>query len=93
MRVNFKVNFRAFNGAETGECIADVVAQCLYNYGKEKQVPREDKFRAYTLCNRVMLNPSEVELTTEEASLIKEACADILTAGGYGQIHMLIENS
>lgn len=40
---------------------------------------------------KVMQNPSEVEVTTEEATLIKEACGDILTAGGYGQIVELIE--
>lgn len=91
MKVNFNVNFRTFTGEETQERIADVVAQSLYNYGKDKQVKRDDKFTAYVLCQRIMQNPSAVEITTEEATLIKEACADVLTAGGYGQVYQLIE--
>lgn len=91
MKVNFNVNFRTFTGEETQERIADVVAQSLYNYGKDKLVKRDDKFTAYVLCQRIMQNPSDVEITTEEATLIKEACADVLTAGGYGQVYQLIE--
>nr|DAX27113.1 MAG TPA: hypothetical protein [Caudoviricetes sp.] len=91
MKVNLNVNFRTYNGMETGDKIADVVAQALYNYGKDRPVKREDKFLAWKVCMKVVQNPSEVEVTTEEATLIKEACGDILTAGGYGQIVELIE--
>lgn len=35
MKVNLNVNFRTYNGMETGDKIADVVAQALYNYGKD----------------------------------------------------------
>lgn len=91
MKVNFNVNFRTYAGEETSERIFNVVAQCLFNYGKDRQAKREDKFRAYMLSQRIMQNPGEVSITTEDATLIKEACSDIMTAGGYGQIYQLIE--
>jgi hypothetical protein len=92
MKVDFNKNFRNYNGLElTGQNIAYAVAEALFNYGKEKPVLREDKFRAYVLCQRIIQNNGILDITTEEATLVKEVCGECLTAGGYGQVYELIE--
>ena len=58
----------------------------LFNYGKDKPVGRDEKFRAYVLCQRIIQGGGILEITTEEGTLIKEVCGECLTAGGYGQV-------
>ena len=48
---------------------------------------RDDKFRAYVLCQRIIQGGGILEITTEEGTLIKEVCGECLTAGGYGQVY------
>lgn len=92
MKVNLNRKFRSFKGNElAGDNIATAVAEALFNYGKEKPVSREDKFKAYALCQRIVQNDGVLEMTTEEATLIKDVCGEFLTAGGYGQVYELIE--
>lgn len=92
MKVNFNRNFRSYDGRElAGQNIASAVAEALFNYGKDKPVSREDKFKAYVLCQRIIQDNGTLDITTEEATLIKEVCGECLTAGGYGQIYELIE--
>lgn len=92
MKVNFNRKFRSYDGRElAGQNIASAVAEALFNYGKDKPVSREDKFKAYVLCQRIIQDNGTLDITTEEATLIKEVCGECLTAGGYGQIHELIE--
>lgn len=63
----------------------------LFNYGKDKPVGRDEKFKAYVLCQRIIQGGGIMEITTEEGTLIKEVCGESLTAGGYGQVYELIE--
>lgn len=92
MKVDFNRKFKSYDGRELGgQDIASAVAEALFNYGKEKPVGRDDKFKAYVLCQRILRNGGVLEMTTEEATLIKEVCGECLTAGGYGQVHELIE--
>ena len=84
--------FRGFDGNELGgDNIATAVAEALFNYGKDKPVDRDEKFRAYVLCHRIIQGGGILEITTEEGTLIKEVCGECLTAGGYGQVYELIE--
>lgn len=53
----------------------------------------EKKYMAYELSMRISGNPSETECTTEEASFIKDVCAENLSAGAYGQVVDMIENN
>lgn len=92
MKINFNKNFKGLHGEETQDLISVLVAQALYNYGAEKSVKHEEKFKAYRLSQLIIGNPDEVEITTEEATLIKSICGECFTAGGYGQIYELIEN-
>ena len=52
MKVNFNRKFRSYDGRElAGQNIASAVAEALFNYGKDKPVSREDKFKAYVLAS------------------------------------------
>ena len=88
MKVDLNSRFRGFDGNELG---GDNIATALFNYGKDKPVGRDEKFRAYVLCQRIIQGGGILEITTEEGTLIKEVCGECLTAGGYGQVYELIE--
>lgn len=90
--MDFRKKFRSFDGRElAGQDIAMAVAEALFNYGKDKPVGRDDKFRAYMLCLRIVQGGGVVDMSTEDGTLVKEVCGDCLTAGGYGQVCELIE--
>ena len=93
MKIDLNRNFKDYKGRETKEVIADKVAEALYSAGAVREWPirREDKFRAYRLCRRIMDGGGRVEIESEDATLIKEVCSNFLTAGAYGQVHELIE--
>ena len=92
MRVDFNKPFKGYDGQELKDGnIAMSVAESLFNYGSNKPVSREEKFKAYVLCQRIVQNGGVLEITTEEGTLIKVVCGDSLTAGGYGQVCELIE--
>ena len=91
MKVNFNVPFKNYKGQETKEIIADKVSEALYALGSESKVGNDRKYSAYKECKRINESPSEVEISTEEATLVKDVCAEFLVAGGYGQVCDLIE--
>lgn len=93
MKVNLNKKFKDFRGKESNEVIADKVAEALYSAGAipEWAIKREDKFRAYKLCQKIITNNGIIEIESEDATLIKDVCSNFLTAGAYGQVHELIE--
>ena len=93
MKVNLNRKFKDFKGNEFygDDVITTTVAEALFNYGKDKPVSRDDKFKAYVLCQRIIQNNGVLDITTEEGTLIKDVCSECLTAGGYGQVYALIE--
>lgn len=93
MKVNLNKRFKNFRGKESNEVIADKVAEALYSAGAipEWSIRREDKFRAYKLCQKIINNNGVIEIESEDATLIKDVCSNFLTAGAYGQVHELIE--
>lgn len=55
MKVDLNRRFRGFDGNELGgDNIATAVAEALFNYGKDKPVGRDEKFKAYVLCQRII---------------------------------------
>lgn len=92
-KVDLNKNFLDYRGNETKERIADKVAEALYSAGAipELSIKREDKWRAYKICQQIINNKGVIEIESEDATLIKEVCSNFLTAGAYGQIHELIE--
>lgn len=92
MKVNFNKRFKDYNGVELkGETIGMTVAKSLFNYGNTDDM--DTKFRAYLLSQKVAHATGDVEITVEEAALIKEVCGKSLTAGGYGQVCGIIEQN
>lgn len=92
MRVDFNKAFKNYDGSELGgQNIAMAIAEALFNHGKGSPVARDEKFKAYILCQRIIQSGGKLEITTEEGTFIKEVCGECLTAGGYGQIYELIE--
>ncbi|MDU7623577.1 MAG: hypothetical protein E7K32_14480 [Bacteroides stercoris] len=92
MKVDLNRRFRGFDGNELGgDNIATAVAEALFNYGKDKPVGRDEKFKAYVLCQRIIQSGGVLNLESEDVTLIKEVCGESLTAGGYGQVYELVE--
>ena len=93
MKVNFNINFKDVFGNEIAENnVGTTIAQILFCYGGDTHVPREDKFKAWILSQKIVQSSESVELSTEEATLIKTACEKALNAGGFGQVYELIES-
>lgn len=88
MKVNFNQSFKDYKGEETKQVIKDTVCQCLYSCADGFSA--DEKFRAYTLTLLIIPSTGEMELSPEDATLIKRICERSLTAGGYGQIAELL---
>lgn len=101
MKVNFNRPIVGFDRKplqkKSGEEIRmdEEVCLHLYNANTMKGVPLSDeqKYKAYSLCMRISDNPSSIEITTEEGTLIKGICHEKMSAGAYGQVVDAIENN
>lgn len=100
MKVNFCCSFNDFDGLPlqiNGEqqSVRRIVAQCLFNGAGirpsgNQQIDADKKLRAYRLCMQIMDASGEIDITAEDAVLIKEAVSG-LTPGCYSQVVILIE--
>lgn len=90
MKVNFNRTFLNYNGEDSRQSIKDAVCKCLYSIGEG--VSAEEKLMAYRLNLKIIPATEQVEITTEEASLIKRICEKTLVAGAYGQVVDIVEN-
>ena len=79
--------------AGKGINMGEALCQTLFNLSTlgGSAVDRDRKYAAYRLSLRISEHPEAVELTTEEACLLKEVCAEAYSAGAYGRIADLIE--
>lgn len=92
MKINFNVPFKDYKGVETKQIIGEKVAEALFCAGNGgENISSEDKYKAYKICRKISEAQGEVEISTEEAAQIKSICVNYMTAGGYGQLHELIE--
>lgn len=74
MKVNLNKQFKDFKGEELkGESIAYSVAEALFFYGKDKPVSNDDKFKAYCISQKIIKSNGDIEITAEEACLIKRS--------------------
>lgn len=71
----------------------ELIAKHLFNLATLGGVAMKPdvKYMAYQLSCRMAKNPSEVELSTEEAVFIKEVASEYLSAGAYGYVADIIE--
>lgn len=102
MKVDFKKEFvdcfgkpitEKKNGQETAIRIWESLARNLFNLSTLSGTPvsQDEKYTAYSLSRRIAGNPSEVEVSTEEASFLKRVCAEQLSAGAYGIVADIVE--
>lgn len=97
MKVNFNRVFVDNLGQEINEKrnIAEQLSMYLFNLSSLSGVPLpgDKKYTAYCLCRRISANPEDVDISTEEATFIKDVCADVLSSGAYGQVVDIIEGN
>ena len=96
MKVNFNKPFTdCFGKSIEGKNISEQVCMSLFNLStlSGTPVPADKKYMAYSLCNRISSSPDEVEMSTEEASFLKEVCNENYSAGAYGQIVDMVEGA
>lgn len=96
MKVNFNVAFKNFNGTviqENGkdQMISVMVSSVLF-IGKECKTV-EEKMTAFNLSQRIYNSKGAIEISAEDATLIKRLTADSLIAGAYAQVANLVEDN
>lgn len=100
MKVNLSKYFTDAQGnpvivAGKPQVIGEHLCFALFNLTQVHGAPAtpEQKYMAYKLCKRIQADASNVELSTEEGTFLKELAAEVLSAGGYGQVVDIIENN
>jgi hypothetical protein len=106
MKVNMNKPFVGFDGKvlkitdqTTNELrtifVSETLAQTMFNASTLQNAPmsQENKFAAFKICQKIIQNPSCVELTSEEIVLIKAIAAQDMSAGAYGQVVELLEQT
>lgn len=101
MKVNFNQNFKNWEGEDLlvegkPQVMGKIIAMSLFNGEgmKKSDDPLKDgeqKLTAHSICMRIAGSTEAVEITVEEAALIKEAMS-YLTPGCYAQVVNLIES-
>jgi hypothetical protein len=92
MKVNFSGNFKDHKGCETEISICEKVAESLFVAGSsnECKIDNKDKYTAYKLSTKIARG-GVIEITAEEAALIKSITVNFFSAGAYGQVEELVE--
>jgi len=99
MKVNFNtpfVNFRGEPIMENGKekLIKDVVSQTLFEGHWQMRLPNvsgDEKLKAYNLSKKINESEGEIEISLEDAVMVKESALPALNPGGYAQVVALIE--
>jgi len=102
MKLNFDKTFTDCFGKEVvnektgkGTNIAESLCMVIFNLNNVGGAPLtpEKKYDLHKICRKIADNPGDVELTTEEGSLLKEVAAEAYSCGAYGQVVDIIENN
>ena len=91
MKVDFNRQFTDFHGkAMEGEAnnIREAVCASLFSYNGKG----DEKYKAYKLMRKIADGGGVADITAEEATLVKNACAERYNAGAYGQIVEIVEH-
>lgn len=105
MKVNFNQAFKSFDGTEVTEpyevkegvtkhrpkMISTMVASFLFL--GEGLTSVEEKMMSANLSQRIYSATEPVEISVEEASLIKQLAGKTLIAGAYAQVVNLLEDN
>nr|DAN89220.1 MAG TPA: hypothetical protein [Caudoviricetes sp.] len=92
MKVNFNQTVKDFKGNSTDIVISDKLAELLFFAGNSDfHMTREEKWRAYKISQKLIAGDGTIDMEVEDATMIKEVCAQCLAAGVFGQICDIIE--
>jgi dihydrodipicolinate synthase/N-acetylneuraminate lyase len=94
MKLDLNRLFKDFHGRDTSKSIGEGVAEALYAAGSVPEgrvFTREEKYKVYEIMQQIITGRGVIEISTEQATLLKEATAQYFNAGAYGQIEELIE--
>ena len=83
-----------FNKDENGnnQLMSDIVSLRLFAVGNsDSPASPEKKMQAYRVMKRIQAKPEEVDLSAEDAVLIKEIAKDTMVSGIYGQLVDVLE--
>lgn len=102
MKVNFDRPFVDCFGKEVvnektgkGTNIAESLCMVIFNLNSMGGVPLppEKKYDLHKISRKIAACPGEVEISTEEGTLLKEIAAEAYSCGAYGQVADIIENN
>jgi dihydroxyacetone kinase DhaKLM complex PTS-EIIA-like component DhaM len=93
MKVNFNRGLSGTKGERLGRTAYEVVRDILFSANSNERMVLnvDEKYSSYKLHSRLLESEGEIELSVEEATLIKKICSDALVSGAYGQLCDLIE--
>lgn len=98
MKRNFNIPFTDYNGNPVKEnnqilTIGRSLSSALFQVSKIGNSPlsENEKYAAYSLSRQLMKAEGDMEISVDEALLIKRVAYESYSAGGYGQIVDLIE--
>lgn len=102
MKLNFDKTFTDCFGNEvinektgTATNIAESLCMVIFNLNSVggAPLPPDKKYDLHKISLKIAGDPGNVELTTEEATLLKEVAAEAYSCGAYGQVVDIIENN
>ncbi len=102
MKVNFNKPFVDCFGKEvinekTGRPsnIAESLCMVIFNLNTVSGVPlpSDKKYDLHKISRKIAADPGEVEISTEEGTLLKDVALEAYSCGAYGQIVDIIENN
>lgn len=102
MKVNFDKPFVDCFGKEVvnektgrGTNMAESLCMVIFNLNTVGGVPLppEKKYDLHKISRKIAAAPGEVEISTEEGTLLKEVAAEAYSCGAYGQVVDIIEGN
>lgn len=98
MKRNFNFPLLNYKGEEikdengNNQLMSDIVSLRLFAVGNsDSPASPEKKMQAYRVMKRIQAKPEEVDLSAEDAVLIKEIAKDTMVSGIYGQLVDVLE--
>lgn len=99
MKVNLNVPIRDFFGKPIIENektkkevnMAEQIGVILFGLGQNLE--QSEMVTAYGIARKLQKDPSDVLLSSEEITFLKEKLSKVLTAGCYGQVYDILEQN
>ena len=93
MKVNLKTSLKAFDGADVTDATGPVLIStlCINALMKEDTVAGAEKMKRFLLARRIYDAEGDLDITVEEASLIKDLVGSTFAPIVVGRVYELLE--